>query len=146
MSTYFPKEGEIARKWYVVDADGQTLGRLATRVASILAGKESPKYTPFLDTGDHVVVINAEKVRLTGMKSENKVYHHYTGFPGGLRTEEFKKRLARKPEAVVEDAIVGMLPHNKLGRAMAKKLKVYRGDKHPHAAQKPEALALAKRA
>ncbi len=146
MSTYFPKEGEIARKWYVVDADGQTLGRLATRVASILAGKESAKYTPFIDTGDHVVVINAEKVRLTGMKAENKVYHHYTGFPGGLRTEEYKKRFARKPEAVVEDAIIGMLPHTKLGRAMAKKLKVYRGDKHPHAAQKPEALALAKRA
>ena len=146
MSTYFPKEGEIARKWYVVDADGQTLGRLATRVASILAGKESAKYTPFIDTGDHVVVINAEKVRLTGMKAEKKVYHHYTGFPGGLRSEEFKKRFARKPETVVQDAIEGMLPKSKLGRAMAKKLKIYRGDKHPHAAQKPEALALQKRA
>ncbi len=145
MSTYFPKAGEIARKWYVVDADGQTLGRLATRVASILAGKESAKYTPFLDTGDHVVVINADKVRLTGMKAENKVYHHYTGFPGGLRSEEYKKRFARKPERVVEDAIVGMLPHTKLGRARAKKLKVYRGDKHPHLAQKPEALALARK-
>ena len=146
MSTYFPKEGEIARKWYVVDADGQTLGRLATRVASILAGKESAKYTPFLDTGDHVVVINANKVRLTGMKAESKVYRHYTGFPGGLRSEEFKKRFARKPEQVVQDAIEGMLPKSKLGRAMAKKLKIYRGDKHPHAAQKPEALALQKRA
>ena len=145
MSTYFPKEGEIARKWYVVDGDGQTLGRLATRVASILAGKESTKYTPFNDAGDHVVVINADKVRLTGMKAENKVYHHYTGFPGGLRTEEYKKRFARKPEAVVEDAIVGMLPHTKLGRAMAKKLKVYRGDKHPHLAQKPEALAFSRK-
>ena len=142
MSTYFPKEGEIARKWYVVDADGQTLGRLATRVASILAGKESARYTPFLDTGDHVVVINAEKVRLTGMKTESKVYRHYTGFPGGLRSEEFKKRFARRPEAVVHDAIQGMLPKSKLGRAMVKKLKIYRGDKHPHAAQKPEALAL----
>ncbi len=146
MSTYFPKEGEIARKWYVVDADGQTLGRLATRVASILAGKENTKYTPFLDTGDHVVVINADKVRLTGMKAESKVYRHYTGFPGGLRSEEFKKRFARKPEAVVQDAIQGMLPKSKLGRAMVKKLKIYRGDKHPHAAQKPEALALEKRA
>ena len=145
MSTYFPKEGEIARKWYVVDGDGQTLGRLATRVASILAGTESTKYTPFIDAGDHVVVINADKVRLTGMKAENKVYHHYTGFPGGLRTEEYKKRFARKPEAVVEDAIVGMLPHTKLGRAMAKKLKVYRGDKHPHLAQKPEALAFSRK-
>ncbi len=142
MSTYFPKAGEIARKWYVVDASGQTLGRLATRVASILAGKESAKYTPFLDAGDHVVVINADKIRLTGMKAERKVYHHYTGFPGGLRSEEFKKRFERKPEAIVQDAIEGMLPKTKLGRAMAKKLKVYRGDKHPHAAQKPEALAV----
>ncbi len=142
MSTYFPKEGEIARKWYVVDATGQTLGRLATRVASILAGKENTKYTPFIDTGDHVVVINADKVRLTGMKAENKVYHHYTGHPGGLRTEEFKKRFARKPEMVVQDAIQGMLPKSKLGRAMVKKLKVYRGEQHPHAAQKPVALAL----
>jgi len=144
MSTYFPKQGEIARKWYVVDADGQTLGRLATRVASMLAGKNSPRYTPFLDTGDHVVVINADKVRVTGMKAEKKVYYHVTGYPGGIRSEEFKKRFARKPEAIIEDAIVGMLPHTKLGRAMAKKLKVYRGDKHPHSAQKPELLAAAK--
>jgi len=143
MSTYFPGAGDIARKWHVVDASGQTLGRLASRVARILAGKENPQYTPFIDTGDHVVVINAANIKLTGLKSEKKVYHHYTGFPGGLRTEEFKKRLARKPEAVVEDAIVGMLPHTKLGRAMAKKLKVYRDDKHPHEAQKPAKLELA---
>jgi large subunit ribosomal protein L13 len=143
MSTYFPGEGDIARKWHVVDASGQTLGRLASRVARILAGKENPQYTPFIDTGDHVVVINAANIKLTGLKSEKKVYHHYTGFPGGLRSEEFKKRLARKPEAVVEDAIVGMLPHTKLGRAMAKKLKVYRDDKHPHDAQKPVKLELA---
>ncbi len=142
MSTYFPGEGDITRKWHVVDASGQTLGRLASRVARILAGKENPQYTPFIDTGDHVVVINAANIKLTGLKSEKKVYHHYTGFPGGLRTEEFKKRLARKPEAVVEDAIVGMLPHTKLGRAMAKKLKVYRDDKHPHDAQKPVKLEL----
>jgi large subunit ribosomal protein L13 len=143
MSTYFPGEGDITRKWHVVDASGQTLGRLASRVARILAGKENPQYTPFIDTGDHVVVINAANIKLTGLKSEKKVYHHYTGFPGGLRTEEFKKRLARKPEAVVEDAIVGMLPHTKLGRAMAKKLKVYRDDKHGHDAQKPVKLELA---
>ncbi len=143
MSTYFPKEGEIARKWFVVDGSGQTLGRLATRVASILAGKESPKYTPFIDTGDHVVVINAGKVRLTGMKSESKVYRRYTGYPGGLREEEFRKRFERKPELIVQEAIEGMLPKTKMGRAMARKLKVYRGDKHPHQAQKPEALALA---
>jgi large subunit ribosomal protein L13 len=146
MSTYFPKQGEIARKWYVVDAAGQTLGRLATQVANILAGKNNPRYTPFLDTGDHVVVINADKVRLTGTKSESKVYRHYTGFPGGLREEEYRKRFARKPEFVVQDAIEGMLPKTKLGRAMAKKLKVYRGDKHPHQAQKPEEMSLATQA
>jgi large subunit ribosomal protein L13 len=146
MSTYFPKQGEIARKWYVVDAAGQTLGRLATRVASILAGKENPRYTPFLDTGDHVVVINAAKIRVTGMKADSKLYHHVTGYPGGIRSEEFRKRLERKPESIVQGAIEGMLPHTKLGRAMAKKLKVYKGDKHPHQAQAPEALSLAKQA
>jgi large subunit ribosomal protein L13 len=144
MSTYFPKEGEIARKWFVVDASGQALGRLASRVARILMGKENPKYTPFLDTGDHVVIINAEKVRTTGMKAESKVYQHYTGYPGGLRTEAFRKRFARKPELVIEDAIARMLPKSKLGRQMKSKLKVYRGEKHPHQAQKPQALALAK--
>jgi len=145
MSTYFPK-GEIARKWFVIDADGQTLGRLATRVARILSGKDSPRYTPFIDTGDHVIVINAEKVRLTGLKSGAKVYHRYTGYPGGIRSEAFTKRQTRRPEKIVEDAIVGMLPHTKLGRSMAGKLKVYRGDKHPHQAQRPEAIAVAQRA
>jgi large subunit ribosomal protein L13 len=144
MSTYFPK-GEIARKWFVIDADGQTLGRLATRVARILSGKDSPQYTPFMDTGDHVIVINAGKVKLTGLKSDAKVYHRYTGYPGGIRSEEFKKRINRRPEKVVEDAIVGMLPHTKLGRSMAGKLKVYRDDKHPHTAQKPEAIKVAAR-
>jgi len=110
----------------------------------VLTGKENPRYTPFLDTGDHVVIINAGKVRVTGMKAEKKIYHRITGYPGGLRSEEFRKRFARKPESVVEDAIVGMLPHTKLGRAMASKLKVYRGDQHPHQAQKPEKLELAK--
>jgi len=146
MSTYFPKQGEIARKWYVVDAAGKTLGRLATQVASILAGKDNPRYTPFIDVGDHVVVINADKIRVTGLKSEAKVYRHYTGYPGGLREEDFRKRFARKPESIVQEAVQGMLPKTKMGRAMAKKLKVYRGDKHPHEAQKPQALALAKRA
>ena len=144
MSTYFPKQGEIARKWLVVDASGQTLGRLASRVASILAGKENPRYTPFIDTGDHVVVINCDKVKLTGLKAGSKVYRHYTGYPGGLREEEFNKRLERRPELIVQDAIEGMLPKSKMGRAMAKKLKVYKGDRHPHEAQKPEALSLAK--
>jgi large subunit ribosomal protein L13 len=142
MSTYFPKEGEIARKWYVVDASGQTLGRLASQVARLLMGKENPRYTPFLDTGDHVIVINAEKVKVTGMKAEQKKYQHYTGYPGGLRTEDFRKRFVRKPELVIEQAIARMLPKTKMGRQMFSKLKVYRGDKHPHLAQKPEAKAL----
>jgi|SRR5581483_11012931 len=139
MSTYFPKQGEIVRKWYVIDASGQTLGRLASRAARILTGKNNPRYTPFIDTGDHVVVINADKVKLTGLKSEAKMYRHYTGFPGGLREEEYKKRMQRKPESVVQQAILGMLPKTKMGRAMGKKLKVYKGEQHPHAAQKPEA-------
>ena len=143
MSTYFPKEGEIARKWFVVDATDRTLGRLASQVARILMGKESPKYTTFLDTGDHVIVINAEKVKVTGMKSEQKEYHRYTGYPGGLRTEEFRKRFDRKPELIIEDAVSRMLPKTKLGKQMFTKLKVYRGDKHPHEAQKPEARVLA---
>ena len=141
MSTYFPKEGEIVRKWFVVDAAGQPLGRLASRVARILMGKENPNYTPFIDTGDHVVVINAEQVKITGMKVEQKKYQHYTGYPGGLRSEDLKKRLVRKPELVVEDAVARMLPKNKLGKHMFTKLKVYKGDKHPHEAQKPQLLA-----
>jgi large subunit ribosomal protein L13 len=145
MVTRFPGGQEIARKWFVVDAQGQTLGRLATRVASILAGKENPQYTPFLDTGDHVIVINAEKIRVTGMKTEQKMYRHYTGFPGGLREEQFRKRFDRQPDRVVQEAILGMLPKSKLGRAMGKKLKVYVGDKHFHEAQKPTSLELAGR-
>jgi large subunit ribosomal protein L13 len=146
MSTYFPKEGDIARKWFVVDASGQALGRLASQVARILMGKESPKYTPFIDAGDHVVVINAEKVKISGMKSEQKQYHRYTGYPGGLRTEDYRKRFARKPELVIEDAVKRMLPKTKMGTQMYTKLKVYKGDKHPHQAQKPEAKALIARA
>jgi len=146
MSTYFPKAGEIARKWYVVDASGQTLGRLASKIARILMGKEKPKYTPFLDTGDHVIVINAEKLKTTGMKAGQKVYQHYTGYPGGLRAEEFAKRMARKPELVVEQAVLRMLPKSKLGRQMIGKMKVYKGGKHPHQAQKPEAMTLEARA
>jgi large subunit ribosomal protein L13 len=143
MSTYFPTEGEIARKWFVVDAAGQPLGRLASRVARVLMGKENPKYTPFIDTGDHVVVINAEKVKITGMKTAQKAYHHYTGYPGGLRSEGLQKRMTRKPELVIEAAVSRMLPKNKLGKHMFAKLKVYKGDKHPHQAQKPEVKVLA---
>jgi len=142
MSTYFPTQGEIARKWYVVDASGQTLGRLASQVARILMGKENPKYTPFIDTGDHVIVINAEKVKTTGMKAEQKSYQHYTGYPGGLRSEDFRKRFERKPELIIEEAVSRMLPKSRMGKQMFTKLKVYRGDKHPHEAQKPEALAV----
>ena len=144
MSTYFPKAGEIARKWYVVDASGQTLGRLSSRIARILMGKENPQYTPFIDTGDHVIVINAEKVKITGNnKPDQKKYQHYTGYPGGLRTEDMRKRLARKPELLIEDAVSRMLPKTRMGRQMFSKLKVYRGEKHPHEAQKPEALVSA---
>jgi large subunit ribosomal protein L13 len=143
MSTYFPKQGEIARKWYVVDASGKTLGRLASQVARILMGKENPQYTPFIDTGDHVIILNAEKIRTTGLKAEQKKYQHYTGYPGGLRTEEFRKRFDRKPELIIEDAISRMLPKTKMGKQMMTKLQVYKGDKHPHQAQKPQAKVLA---
>jgi len=142
MSTYIPSALEIERKWFVVDASGKTLGRLATEAASVLSGKRNPKYTPFLDMGDHVIVINAGKVRLTGLKSQSKTYRRYTGFPGGLREESFTRLMDRRPEKVVEDAIKGMLPKTKLGRKMATKLNVYRDDKHPHAAQKPQPLEL----
>ena len=126
-----------------MDASGHTLGRLASQVARILMGKESPKYTTFLDTGDHVIVINAEKIRVTGMKSEQKLYQRYTGYPGGLRTEAFRKRFDRKPEQIIEDAVSRMLPKTKLGKQMFRKLKVYRGGKHPHEAQRPEVRVLA---
>ena len=146
MSTYFPKAGEIARKWYVVDASGLALGRVASKIARILMGKENPKYTPFIDTGDHVIVINADKIRTTGVKAEQKAYHHYTGYPGGIRTEDFRERMARKPELIIEQAVQRMLPKTKMGNQMITKLKVYRGDKHPHEAQKPEEKQLEVRA
>lgn len=140
MSTYIPSGKEIDRKWFVVDASGKTLGRLATSAADVLSGKTNPKYVPYMDMGDHVIVINAEKIRLTGLKAQQKVYRRYTGFPGGLREESFMRLLQRKPEKIVEEAIKGMLPKSKLGRQMATKLKVYRGDRHPHEAQMPVAM------
>jgi large subunit ribosomal protein L13 len=143
MSTFIPSSLEITRKWFVVDATGKTLGRLATETASVLSGKKSPKYTPYIDMGDHVIVINAEKIRLTGLKSQQKVYRRYTGFPGGLREESFTRLLDRRPEKIVEEAVKGMLPKTKMGRQMATKLKVYKGDKHPHEAQQPQALEFA---
>ena len=143
MGTFVPSGKNIARKWYVLDADGQTLGRLATKAADLLAGKLNPQYVPYIDMGDHVIVINAEKVRLTGLKSQQKLYRRYTGFPGGLREESFVRLLERKPEQILEQAIKGMLPKSKMGRQMATKLKVYRDDKHPHAAQSPVAMEIA---
>ncbi len=140
MGTFVPSGKDIDRKWYVMDADGQTLGRLATKAASVLSGKLNPRYTPYLDMGDHVIVINAEKVRLTGLKDQKKVYRRYTGYLGGLREESFTRLINRRPEKVLEEAIKGMLPKTKLGRSMGTKLKVYRGDKHPHQAQQPMAM------
>jgi large subunit ribosomal protein L13 len=141
MGTFIPTAQNMERKWYVMDAQGQTLGRLASRAARVLSGKNNPRFTPYIDTGDHVIVINADKVKITGMKAEQKIYHHYTGFPGGLRSEAFNKRRDRRPEQIIELAIKGMLPKNKIGRAMGSKLKVYRGTEHPHKAQMPQALA-----
>jgi large subunit ribosomal protein L13 len=140
MPTPMPKESEIERKWYVVDADGKVLGRLATRVATILRGKHKPWYAPHVDVGDHVVVINAEKVALTGRKRSDKMYRWHTGYIGSLREVRADAMLKAHPERVIEWAVQGMLPKNRLGRAMAKKLKVYRGQDHPHQAQHPEAL------
>ena len=140
MSTFVPSSKDTDRKWFVVDATGKTLGRLASGAARVLSGKNSVQYTPYIDTGDHVIVINCEKIVLTGLKSQQKLYRRYTGFPGGLREEEFTKLLARRPEAIVEQAIKGMLPKTKMGRQMATKLKVYKGDKHPHDAQMPQPL------
>jgi len=141
MSTDFPSKKDIARTWHVVDADGQVLGKLASKAARILMGKHKPTYTPFLDTGDHVVVINAAKIRLTGGKEEKKVYRHFTGYPGGLVEMGVQRVRNTRPNRMVEDAIFGMLPKTKLGKQMYRKLKVYAGDKHPHQAQKPVAMS-----
>jgi large subunit ribosomal protein L13 len=140
MPTSMPKESDIQRKWYVVDADGQVLGRLATRVATVLRGKHKPIFTPHLDVGDHVVVINAEKVQLTGRKLKDKQYRWHTGYIGGLKEVSAETMLRTHPDRVIEWAVEGMLPKNRLGRAMAKKLKVYRGAEHPHTAQQPQPL------
>jgi len=143
MSTFVTSGKDISRKWYVVDGDGQTHGRLANKAASLLSGKLNPQYVPYIDMGDHVIVINAAKVRLTCLKSQSKLYRRYTGFPGGLREESFARLLVRKPEKILEEAIKGMLPKTKLGRQMATKLKVYRDDKHPHQAQSPVEMKIA---
>ena len=144
MSTFFPTAQAIDRKWHVIDAEGKVLGRLSTTIAQIISGKNKPTYTPFLDTGDHVIVINAEKIVLTGKKETDKVYHHHSLYPGGLKSKAARFVRAEKPESMIEEAVWGMLPKNKIGRKMLKKLKVYRGSNHPHQAQKPERLDVAK--
>ncbi|MFS8641186.1 MAG: 50S ribosomal protein L13 [Symbiobacteriaceae bacterium] len=140
--TYMAKPQDVERKWYVVDAEGKTLGRLASKVAAILRGKHKPTFTPHVDCGDYVIIVNAEKIQVTGKKRTDKVYYRHSGYPGGLKATTFEQMIARRPERVLELAIKGMLPHNRLGRRMYRKLKVYAGPEHPHAAQKPEPLEL----
>ncbi len=142
MSTEFPSKNGIERQWHIIDGQDVVLGKLASKAAMLLMGKTKPSYTPFMDTGDHVIVINAGKIRLTGRKEESKVYHHFTGYPGGLVETSFKRMRETRPSRIVEEAIRGMLPKTKLGKQMFRKLKVYAGDRHPHAAQKPAALAV----
>ncbi|MFB8797663.1 MAG: 50S ribosomal protein L13 [Microcoleus sp.] len=142
--TYVPTQDSLEHKWYVVDAADQRLGRLATEVATYLRGKHKPTYTPSMDTGDFIIVINAEKIAVTGKKRTQKIYRRHSGRPGGMKTETFAKLQARLPERIVEEAIRGMLPHTSLGRQLFTKLKVYAGPEHPHAAQKPEELVLQK--
>jgi large subunit ribosomal protein L13 len=142
MKTYIPKLSEIERKWYVVNAEGRILGRLSSRIAQILSGKDKPIYTPHMDVGDFVVVINAEKVKVTGNKEEKKIYYRHSGYPGGLKERTYQEQLDKAPQDIIRMAVRGMLPKSKLGRHMFQKLKVYAGPQHPHQAQKPEQLDL----
>ena len=142
MSTQFPSSNDMPRNWYVLDAQNVVLGRLATKVAMMLMGKHKPIYTPFLDTGDHVVIVNADKIRLTGNKEDDKMYRHHTGYPGGLKERTAKKMRQTRPERMLELAVQGMLPKSKLGKQMYRKLNVYAGPKHPHQAQQPVEMAL----
>lgn len=145
MSTYFPKAGEIEKKWFVVDADGQILGRLATFVAKVITGKHKPVYTAHEDVGDFVVIVNADKVAVTGKKAEQKIYRRHTGYPGGLKSISLADLQQKAPERVILEAVSGMLPKNKLRQVYLKKLKVYAGNEHPHEAQRPEPLAVRSR-
>jgi large subunit ribosomal protein L13 len=140
MKTFSAKAEQVQRDWYLVDAAEKTLGRLASEIAHRLRGKHKAEYTPHVDTGDYIVVINAEKIQVTGAKTTDKMYHHHTGYPGGLKSISFEKLLDKTPERVIQSAVKGMLPRNPLGRAMFKKLKVYAGDEHPHTAQQPQTL------
>ena len=142
MRSFIPRGDDIRKQWHVIDAEGQILGRLAARAARLLTGKDKPIYTPFLDTGDHVIIVNAAKVKLTGKKLTDKMYRHHTGYPGGLRETAAGILLAKNPGKLVREAVIGMLPKSKLGRAMRKKLKVYQGPQHPHQAQRPTPIAL----
>lgn len=144
VKTYVPKESEIERNWYIVDAEDAVLGRLATEVASILRGKHKPQFTPHLDAGDYVIVVNAEKVRVTGAKENQKMYYRHSRYPGGLRSMTFNQMIEKHPERVIEAAVRGMLPKNALGRRMLRKLRVFTGPDHPHAAQQPIELNVAK--
>ena len=140
MKTWNAKPGAVERHWYVVDAEGQTLGRLATQIADTLRGKRKPEYTPHVDTGDFVIVVNAEKIGVTGQKLDQKIYYRHSGYPGGLRTRTLREQLERRPEEVLRKAVRGMLPKNRLAAAQLRKLKIYAGPEHPHAAQNPEPL------
>jgi len=142
LKTFSPKPQDIDRKWYVVDANNVILGRLASRIAQILRGKHKPIWAPHVDCGDFVVIVNADKVRVTGRKADQKVYYHHSGYPGGLKATPYRRMMAKKPEFIIREAVRGMLPKNKLGRKMLKKLKIYAAPEHPHSAQKPETLEL----
>jgi large subunit ribosomal protein L13 len=142
MKSFIPSGKDIQKRWHIIDAEGQILGRLATRTARLLTGKDKPIYTPFLDTGDHVIIINAGKVKLTGKKVTDKMYRHHTGYPGGLRETSAGVLMSKDPGKLVREAVIGMLPKTKLGRAMRKKLKIYQGPQHPHQAQLPTPLAI----
>jgi len=142
MRTQFAKKGDVEQKWYIVDAKDAVLGRLAVKIANRLRGKNKPQFTPHSDTGDFIIVINADKVKLTGKKLDNKVYYSHSGYPGGIKAETARERLNKKPEKIVFSAVWGMLPKGRLGRAIIKKLKIYKGSEHPHEAQKPEILSV----
>lgn len=138
MKTYVPKQGEIVKEWHVIDAEGQVLGRLAAEIARLLRGKHKPQYTPYLDCGDHVVVVNADKIRVTGNKAMDKMYYRHSGYPGGLRELNYERMMEKHPTRALELAVKGMLPHNRLGRRLATNFRVYAGSEHPHQAQQPK--------
>ena len=144
MKTYVPKQGEVVKKWLVIDAEGQVLGRVAAEAAKLLRGKHKPQYTPYLDCGDHVIIINAKKAKVTGKKAQQKKYYRHSGYPGGLKETTYEAMLAKHPTRAMTLAVKGMLPHNRLGRVLAKHVRVYAGPSHPHQAQRPEPYSLGK--